>query len=328
MNGVALYDKVLEKSSILELGRMLAQSQMFGVKTEAQGGVIALACYTENMSLINFKQKYHFIEQGNTLSMRTDYILSEFYKRDGKVKFNENTDEAVDMVFTNKQFPDGYPVRHTLKEFIGKKVATSNKTGKLKDNWAKHPANMLRARCVSDAIRVVDPEIIAGFYPTEVAEDFSETESSVNFRPEAAAGVTTTPFTEAKVVEDALTEAKLTAQTGESFVAKAEEIAQGRMSIDTAQFRQEQQTGVPGLVPGMEQQEDTGRNELIVRMRRLLDASKANQAFTDWLVSINQIVAGAHWDTLQNVDIMQRALANPNKFLEAIGVAVQRGGAA
>ncbi len=315
MNGVALYDKVLEKSSILELGKMLAQSQMFGVKTEAQGGVVALACYTENMSLINFKQKYHFIEQGNTLSMRTDYILSEFYKRDGKVKFKENSDEVVDMVFINKQFPDGYPVRHTLQEFIDKEVATSNRTGKLKDNWAKHPANMLRARCVSDAIRVVDPEIIAGFYPTEVAQDFSEAESSVNFKPEAETNAADTPFTEAKVINDAFEQAKATAQIGESVVEKAQEAMREKKDIDTAQFRQQDK-------------EAASPNELIVRMRRLLDGNNANQAFTDWLVSINQIAAGAHWDTLQNVDIMQRAIDNPVKFLEAIGAAAQRGGAA
>ena len=136
------------------------------------------------------------------------------------------------------------------------------------------------------------------------------------------------PFTEAKVVEDALAEAKLTAQTGESFVAKAEAIIAEKSSIDTAQFRQEDTVESAGFVPRAEQQEGAGRNELIVRMRRLLDASNANQAFSDWLVRTNQIAPGAYWDTLQNTVILERALSNSGKFLEAIGIPVERGGAA
>lgn len=277
MNGVALYDKVLEKSSILELGKMLAQSGMFGVRSEAQGGVVAMTCYTENISLTQFKQKYHFIEQGNTLSMRTDFILSEFYKREGKVKFVSNTDEVVEMIFTNKNFPDGYTVKHTLKEFMDKKVATSSKTGKLKDNWAKHPANMLRARCVSDAIRVVDPEIIAGFYPQEVVQDFSEDQQAIS-QP--------TPFTEATVVGE-----------------------------------KEQETFVQTVV-----EEATDNKELIVRMRDLLDVHNAHQAFTQWLIANDQIMQGQTWQNLQNTEILQRAVDNPVKFIEAI--TANQGGAA
>ena len=310
MNGVALYDKVLEKTDILEMGKMLAQSGMFGVKTPAQGAVVALTCYTENISLTQFKQKYHYIEQGGTLSMRTDYILSEFYKRDGKVQFKENTDEVVDMVFINKQFPEGYPVKHTLKEFVDKKVATSNKTGKLKDNWAKHPANMLRARCVSDAIRVVDPEIIAGFYPVEVAQDFSEESSTTNIDLKAE-----TPFTEAKVVEkkEALAQAKEAAQVGESVVEKAQEIMQENSITATAQ--------------SVEQEGTASFNELIVRMRRLLDSHQASQLFTDYLIRNNQIAVGSDWDNLQNVEMLQRAIDNPVKFIEAIGAHAQGGAA-
>jgi hypothetical protein len=44
--------------------------------------------------------------------------------------------------------------------------------GKQKQPWAKFPAHMLKWRCVSDAVRVVCPEIIAGMYtPEELGAD-------------------------------------------------------------------------------------------------------------------------------------------------------------
>jgi len=40
-----------------------------------------------------------------------------------------------------------------------------------KDNWRKHPAAMLRARCVSAAAKAIAPEVLAGVYTPDEAEE-------------------------------------------------------------------------------------------------------------------------------------------------------------
>ena len=267
----------------------------------------------ERISPQVYTDKYHTIQ--GTPSLAVKHMKAMFQKRGGRYKIIETTDEAVEMSFTSKFYDGEFKLRLTKEEFIKSGVAMDKSGNKLKDNWRCHPRRMLRARCFSEGIGVVDPEATFGGYTEEEVMDFPEHEGAtfagvaeVNFE---------TPFTEAKVVEQeevrsAFAQAKTTAEVGTD---KTQEAMGEKKDIDTAHFRQQGKDAASS-------------NELIVRMRRLLDGNNANQAFTNWLVSINQIAAGAHWDTLQNVDIMQRAIDNPVKFLEAIGAAAQRGGAA
>jgi hypothetical protein len=45
----------------------------------------------------------------------------------------------------------------------------------LKDNWRKFPRQMLTARCISEAIRLLMPQIVSGVYTPEEVQDFTNT---------------------------------------------------------------------------------------------------------------------------------------------------------
>ncbi|RME76063.1 MAG: hypothetical protein D6785_14165, partial [Planctomycetota bacterium] len=59
----------IEKRSVYEsiekaekLGKILAQSQIFGVKNPADAAVLAITCVVENITPLDFIRKYHIIQ--------------------------------------------------------------------------------------------------------------------------------------------------------------------------------------------------------------------------------------------------------------------------
>jgi len=174
MGEIVLYDQLAQQGAmkaIETLGNTFARSQMFGLSTPQQGQVVAMACLVERKSPLDIMKTYHVIE--GTLSKRAEKMLAEFQARGGRLKFVEHTDEACEIVFTHPEYqPDGLTIRFELKDLIAKGVA-KGKDG-IKTNYKKSPRQMLRARCISDGIRAVDPEVVCGTYTPEEVSDFSE----------------------------------------------------------------------------------------------------------------------------------------------------------
>lgn len=176
-NAVTVYDNIADPVAAVErFGTILAKSRMFGCENEQQGMVLAMACLAERRNPIELKRTYHIID-GN-LSMRADAMLAELRGRGGKHKVVERTAEAAEIEVAF----DGQTLRERLTWSDAQlEPWPFRRDGKtLKTNWATPRARrqMLWARVVSEIVRTIAPEVVAGVYTPEETGEFSESEST------------------------------------------------------------------------------------------------------------------------------------------------------
>lgn len=173
MANIALYEKIDSPNmlaNIKELGRNIAAAGLFGVKSDAQGAVMMLTCIAENMTPVEFGKTYHIIE--GKLSMRADAMQGKFQESGGRIEWIQSDGEVCEARFSHKDYcPGGVVIRVTLEELVDSGV-TKDKYGPVKDVYRKHPRQMLRARVISEGVRMVNPSIVAGYYTPEETADF------------------------------------------------------------------------------------------------------------------------------------------------------------
>ena len=168
-NSVGIYNKITDPIQAIErMGEMIWASGMFGCVKPEQGMVLAMQCLAEGKAPLELAKTYHIIE--GKLTMRADAMLGRYLTTGGKVKWLVRSDTEVRAIWSK----DGNDVdiASTLEEFKNNGIALSAKGG-LKDNWRKFPKQMLTARNVSEAVRLLAPQIISGIYTPEEVSDFS-----------------------------------------------------------------------------------------------------------------------------------------------------------
>lgn len=166
---IGIYNKITDPIQAIErMGEMIWASGMFGCVKPEQGMVLAMQCLAEGKAPLELAKTYHIIE--GKLTMRADAMLGRYLTTGGKVKWLVRSDTEVRAVWSK----DGNDVElsSTLEEFKNNGIALSAKGG-LKDNWRKFPKQMLTARNVSEAVRLLAPQIISGIYTPEEVSDFS-----------------------------------------------------------------------------------------------------------------------------------------------------------
>jgi hypothetical protein len=158
---IELYKKINDPvAAALQLGTVFARSGLFGCSKEEQGQVLALTCLAENKTPLEVLRTFHIISTKNStnLSMRADAMLARFRERGGKCQWLETTDKVARARFIY----DGNDVE---RQYTIDQVKTMEKTGQ--ENYKRWPAAMLRARLVSETMRMIAPEIVAGVYTPE-----------------------------------------------------------------------------------------------------------------------------------------------------------------
>lgn len=170
---ITVYDNVQEPLAFVErFGTMIAKSRMFGCENEAQGQVLAMACLAERQNPIAIKRTYHIID-GN-LSMRSDAMLAELRNRGGKHKVLKRTEDeaSIEVSYNGETLVESLTWKEAQNEYW-----PYEKGGKtLKKNWRTPRARrqMLWARVVSEAVRTIAPEVIAGVYTPEEVGDYDD----------------------------------------------------------------------------------------------------------------------------------------------------------
>ena len=168
-NALQLYQKIEDPVTAVErLGTMLAKSGMFGCDKIEQGQVLAMACLAEGRSPVDIMRENHIIE--GKLSMRADAMHARFQADGGKIKWVRSDAEVCEAQFSHPKFGE-VPIKVTREE-LDKAGITQGKNG-VKDNWRKFPRQMLRARCISEGIRMLHPAIVCGVYTPEEVGDFN-----------------------------------------------------------------------------------------------------------------------------------------------------------
>jgi len=155
------------------LGTEFAKSGILGVSNPSQGLIVALTCYTEHISPIEFARTYHIVN--GRLSMRADAMQAQFLRQGGRIHWITSTNEKCEAVFSHPEYaPEGVTLGLTIEEMVDSGVAVDGR-GQLKQTWKSFPRQMLRARIVSEGCRMLTPGIVAGIYTPEEVSEFGNT---------------------------------------------------------------------------------------------------------------------------------------------------------
>jgi len=186
------------------MAKAIAESGMFGIKSEAQAMALMLLCQAEGIHPVMALRRYHLIE--GKPAYRADALQGEF-EREGAILWHVRDDTECSATFwRNKhamlkdstsavkgavarykklkanqdaselQLPGEITIIRTFKDAVEKRVACSWDTEKgdwkLKKNWRQSPRQMLHARCLTEGVRAMNPGLVAGIYTEDEIHDF------------------------------------------------------------------------------------------------------------------------------------------------------------
>lgn len=156
--------------AIQKIANIFAKSGLFGVKTMEQAAALMFVAQAEGLHPATAARDYHVI-QGRP-SLKADALLARFQQAGGSIKWIDFTDAVVAAEFS-------HPQSGTVKvEWTFERAKTANLTGK--DNWKNYPRQMLKARVISEGVRMCYPAVCAGVYTPEEVMDFDEAKKSGN----------------------------------------------------------------------------------------------------------------------------------------------------
>lgn len=175
------------------LGGYIANSQMFGCKNQSQGVVIAHHCLSEGIPLLRWQSQYHLID--GKPSMKADAMLAAFCEEGGLFSWASDGENGVaTLMIVKLPAMSGESPKLNLPVSYSMEDAKRAKLVKADGGWVKNPAEMLRARAVSRAMRMYCPSIVAGVYTPEEIEDASGAAAGVQpLTPEAVAQTLANP---------------------------------------------------------------------------------------------------------------------------------------
>ncbi len=163
-NPIQFYNSVSSIDAIEKVGVAIAKSGMFGVERVEQGFILALQCFTEGLPPMELCKRYHLIQ--GKLSMRADAMLALYRERGGRVKWVKYDADAAQGEWTFEGQTQTISYTANDAKLAGMLPAKGG-------GWAKFPAEMLRARCISKSVRMLCPEVVTGTYtPDEVEGEY------------------------------------------------------------------------------------------------------------------------------------------------------------
>ena len=151
---------------IERMGAVMASSKMFGFKTIEEAVALMLIAQAEGNHPAKAAQEYHVI-QGRP-ALKADAMLARFQAAKGVVEWEELTDEVVSAYFSH---PTACP-KPIKVEWTMERAKNAQLTGK--DNWRKYPRQMLKARVISEGVRMTYPGVAVGLYTPEEVEQFDD----------------------------------------------------------------------------------------------------------------------------------------------------------
>jgi len=156
--------------AVKTMGDWISHSGMFGCVKPEQGYVLALECIASRMTPLSWKRENHLIN-GN-ITMKSESMLSGLMNAGWDIDWVQFDIQAAIADFSK----GAKKVRVSFTAEDAKQAGLL--PAKAGSGWAKFPAEMLRARLISKATRMLDPRITQGRYTPEEVADFSATPSA------------------------------------------------------------------------------------------------------------------------------------------------------
>jgi hypothetical protein len=145
------------------MAEAIAKSKLFGIQTAEQALALGLLCQAEGRHPAEAARDYHIIN--GKPSLKSEAMLARFQQAGGKVEWHEYGHEAVSGTFSHPQ-GGSLKVSWTIQDAT-RAGLTGNPT------WKKFPRQMLKARCISEAVRGIFPGVLSGLYAPEEVQEFA-----------------------------------------------------------------------------------------------------------------------------------------------------------
>tara|TARA_R110002020_G_scaffold15153_1_gene54087 strand:- start:1411 stop:2202 length:792 start_codon:yes stop_codon:yes gene_type:complete len=153
-------------SELEQMARVMSASRMFGFKNPEEAVSLMLMAQAEGKHPAKAAQEYHIIQGRPTL--KADAMLARFQSAGGVVEWESMTDDMVSAYFSH---PTSCP-KPVLVDWTMERATTAKLTGK--DNWTKYPRQMLKARVISEGVRMTFPGVTVGLYTPEEVMQFDD----------------------------------------------------------------------------------------------------------------------------------------------------------
>jgi hypothetical protein len=164
-NEIELYSKLNEQlGSVERMGTFFAKSGMFGCDRAEQGIVLAIECVAQRKTPSALLRRFDIVE--GKLRPKAATILADFRALGGKHKWlssgdapaEKREDWFAEILLTPPPKDGQEPIKYRYS------MADAEKEGLLRkgSRWEKRPGNMLRARCITNGVGMLCPEITAG----------------------------------------------------------------------------------------------------------------------------------------------------------------------
>ena len=145
------------------MAEAIAKSRLFGIQTAEQALALGLLCQAEGRHPAEAVRDYHIIN--GKPSLKSEAMLARFQQAGGRVEWHDYTHESVSGTFSHPQ-GGSLKVSWTIKD-AERAGLTGNPT------WKKFPRQMLKARCISEAVRGIFPAVLSGLYAPEEVQEFA-----------------------------------------------------------------------------------------------------------------------------------------------------------
>ena len=155
------------------MAEAIAKSKLFGIQTAEQALALGLLCQAESRHPAEAARDYHIIN--GKPSLKSEAMLARFQQAGGRVEWHEYTHESVSGTFSHPQ-GGSLKVSWTMQDAI-RAGLTGNPT------WKKFPRQMLKARCISEAVRGIFPGVLSGLYAPEEVGEFTPVQSVTEPEP-------------------------------------------------------------------------------------------------------------------------------------------------
>ena len=153
---------VMPFNEMKEAAEMMAKSGLFPQWNSTEKMMsLMLLCRAEGCDPISAVNRYDNIQ--GRVSKKPQAMLDDFIAAGGKVQWTTSTNNEACATFTT---PDGLKHVESFTMEDARRAGLANK-----DVWKKYPKAMLRARCISAAMRAVFPGATNLMYTPEETED-------------------------------------------------------------------------------------------------------------------------------------------------------------
>lgn len=148
---------------IEKMGKAVATSGLFGVKTEAQAIALMLIAQAYGQHPAIAAMEYHII--AGKPSKKSEAMLASFIQAGGKIQWHKLDDTIAEATFSH---PLGGELKLAWDIKMAEKAGLLSKEGTL---YKKYPRAMLRSRLIAEGVRTIYPAATGGMLAKEEIED-------------------------------------------------------------------------------------------------------------------------------------------------------------